>query len=215
MKIKLILSSLFLGFPFLVIFAHNQISMEIIYNQDKTKILGAKKYLFNEDDQVNQVVLESSGHDAVYYKYDYQAGLLVHIEEYLGKNTLLKYSKLIYDKQKLIKRLDYTRDGVLVVIQEYYYHTDLLDQIVKKDQNHQIFEKVDFVYEKGLLKEEIVRNQKNAVIMKKTYLYKGEVISEILYQVQKKTIRRIERQYSSQECLVSPFGLPLSYQDLR
>ena len=207
----IILSGVFLAY------SSNLVDMEIFYDPFMREILGIKKFIYDESDNI--VSIENYNEDNEIYarfEYKYEYNLVLEIAEYMNK-TKVKYSKFLYDGKSLIGKTDYDSKNTLISNFKYIYNNEgELNSIAEYSADGKLVGKKEFVIENDKLVEENQYDGENKLLINKQYLYKGDEITKVeFYLSTGRKIRIIERKYLDKNGMTSVFGYRNNFMDIR
>ncbi|HNZ28095.1 MAG TPA: hypothetical protein PLG34_07155 [Spirochaetota bacterium] len=198
-------------------YSSNLVDMEIFYDPFMREILGIKKFIYDESDNI--VSIENYNEDnEIYarfeYKYEFNSALEVY--EYANK-IKVKYSKFLYNGATVIGKADYDSKNALVSNFKYIYGNDgNLKSILEYSKGGELVGKKEFIIEGDKVVEENQYDGENKLLINKKYLYKGDKINRIeFYLSTGRKIRVIERKYLNKNGMTSIFGYRNNFMDLR
>lgn len=214
---KKIFAVLIILFSAFFTYSSNLVDMEVFYDPFMREILGVKKFIYDESDNI--VSIENYNEDNEIYarfEYKYEFNSVLEVSEYVNK-TKVKYSKFVYLDKILIGKADYDSKNTLVSNFKYIYNNDgKLKSIEEYSADGKLVGKKDFVFENDTFVEENQYDGENKLLINKKYLYKNDEIFRIeFYLSTGRKIRIIERKYLNKNGMTSIFGYRNNFMDIR
>lgn len=214
---KKIFAVLIILFSAFFTYSSNLVDMEVFYDPFMREILGVKKFIYDESDNI--VLIENYNEDNEIYarfEYKYEFNSVLEVSEYVNK-TKVKYSKFVYSDKILIGKADYDSKNTPVSNFKYIYNNDgKLKSIEEYSADGKLVGKKDFVFENDTFVEENQYDGENKLLINKKYLYKNDEIFRIeFYLSTGRKIRVIERKYLNKNGMTSIFGYRNNFMDIR
>lgn len=152
--------------------ANNLIS-NMVHRDENQELIEKIDYVYNEVSQISVQTMAYGDDETLYTsRFTYQNGQLVKRELYENEDFVCVEKEFFYEKNLLVKELDYDEDGGLLYVQDYHYNDkkQIIEKVYTEIQAH---DKRTYKYQ-----YDEVGNLVNLYI----YNYTSKLISEILYQ---------------------------------